>query len=198
MDWFWQVVESLHKSAAFAVLRDFKPIDWIFLFVTLWGLAQGSRKGFSDMFGKILGLFLTSMMVLSFYKQVAAVLHAHTLLPEAVAEPIAFFLLSVFLWFSVSWCINAFGKIFKVEAQGILKTLGGMILGGLHMMLFLSFLSQFILFLPIDALQDSFKTGKSYSGHTIVRIVPALYKRVVTPFFNPDAKKPLVSYKTGG
>ncbi len=199
MEWFWQFVESLHKSAVVVALQGFQPVDWIVLFVMLWGLAIGSRKGFSEMFGKVLGIFLVSMLVVSFYGQFADVITLHTLIPKAIANGFAFFLLTIFCWLSVSWCLNAFGKILKVEAQGLLKTLGGMVLGGLRMLLLMSFIVQFLLFLPIDALQKAFKQGRTYTGHALARLVPDLQEVVVGPFYKPDAKKkPLVTRKTTG
>ena len=198
MEWFWQILDRVHQSAAFAALKSFQPIDWIFLFVVLWGLGQGSRKGFSEMFGKFFGIFLVSMLTLSFYGKVAVFLSSNMpLLSLTAATPFAFFLLTVFLWLSVSWCINISGKIFKVEAQGMLKTLGGMVLGGLRMMLLMSFLAQFFLFIPIGAIQKTFQQGHTYTGYAIAKLVPDLHEWVVGPFLKPGHKKP-VTYKTGG
>ena len=199
MEWFWQMMEHLQKNAAFAALQNFAPVDWIFVFVVLWGLARGSRKGFSEMFGKLLGIFLVSMLTMSFYKK-AAIFLRDTLpvFSEKVAEPITFFLIAVFLWFSVSWCVNVFGKFFRVEAQGLLKTLGGMLLGVLNVVLLFSFIAQFLLFLPIDSLQRSFKPGRTYTGYTISRFVPDLHKLVVSPFRRSSITRSLESNKAGG
>ena len=199
MEWFWQMVDHFQKSAASSALQSFSPVDWILLIAILWGLLQGGRKGFSDMFGKLLGIFLVSMLTLSFYSSGAAYLNANLpALPMEVAKPIAFFLLTVFLWLSISWCINIFGKFLKVEAQGILKTLGGMVFGGLRMMLLLSFLVQILLFLPIEPLQQIFKQGRTYTGYTIARFVPDIHKLVVSPFRKPALKMPVESHKIGG
>jgi uncharacterized membrane protein required for colicin V production len=199
MEWFWRLIEHVQKTSAFSILQSFQPIDWILLFVILWGLGQGSRKGFSDMFGKLLGIFLVSMLTLSFYGRVAAFLSSNiSFLPLPVAKPLAFFLLTIFLWLSVSWCVNIFGKFFKMEAQGMLKTLGGMVLGGARMMLLMSFLAQFLLFLPIDAVQRAFKPGHTYTGYTIARLAPDLHKLVVEPFLKSGHKQFPVLPKTGG
>lgn len=199
MDWFWQMVESLQKNATFAALQTLAPIDWIFAFVILWGMAQGSRKGFSEMSAKLLEILLVSMLTMSFYRKGADSLR--DILPiftPTVAEPIVFFLMAVFLWFSLSWCINALGKFFRVEAQGLLKTLGGMFLGVLNVILLLSFFSQFLLFLPIDAIQKSFKPGFTRTGYMISRFVPDLHKLVAAPFRGSVSTRPFGSLKAGG
>ncbi len=199
MEWFWQLVDHLQKSVAGSALQSFSPIDWLLLIAIFWGLVQGSRKGFSDMFGKLLGIFLVSMLTLSFYPSGAALLNANLpVLSMKVAEPLSFFLLTIFLWLSVSWCINIFGKFLRVEAQGLLKTLGGMAFGVLHMMLLLSFFAQFLLFLPIEPVQQIFKQGRTYTGYTISRLVPDLHKLVVIPFRKPAFKKLVESHKVGG
>jgi uncharacterized membrane protein required for colicin V production len=199
MEWFWQLIDRVQKTGVFSVLQSFQPIDWIFLFLILWGLGQGSRKGFCEMFGKLLGIFLISMLTLSFYGRVAAFLSSNiSFLSLSAAKPFALFLLTIFLWLSVSWCLNIFGKFFKMEAQGMLKTLGGMVLGGARMMLLMSFLAQFLLLLPIDAVQNTFKPGHTYTGYTIARLVPDLHKLVVDPFLKSGHKQPAVLPKTGG
>jgi len=200
MEWLWEIIDRLQKSDVFSALQSLQPIDWVFIFVLLGGLAQGSRKGFSDMFGKLLGLFLVSMLVLSFYEYFATFMSARMpSLSLAAAKPFAFFLLTIFLWLSVSWCINVVGKIFKVEAQGLLKTLGGMVLGGMRMMLMLSFAAQFLLFLPMDVVQRTFEKGHNYTGYVIARFVPELHERIIIPLFEKTRKKKsLVPHKIGG
>ncbi|MFA7255040.1 MAG: CvpA family protein [Candidatus Omnitrophota bacterium] len=199
MEWFWKMYDHLQKSVAGSALQNFAPTDWIFLCLIFWGLVQGSRKGFSDMFGKLLGIFLVSMLTLSFYLKAGAFLNANLpVFPLKVAESISFFLLTLFLWLSVSWSLNIVGKFLRVEAQGILKTLGGMIFGVLRMMLLLSFLAQMLLFLPIEPLQQIFKQGRTFTGYAIAQFVPHLHTLVVSPFRKPALKKAVASYKVGG
>ena len=199
MEWFWRLVDHLQKSVVGSVLQSLSPSDWILLIAIFWSLVQGSRKGFSDMFGKLLGIFLVSMLTLSFYTSGAAYLIANfPVLPVKAAKPIVFFLMSVFFWISVSWCINLFGKVLKVEAQGVLKTLGGMLLGGLRMILLLSFLVQFLLFLPAEPVQRIFRRGGSYMGYTISRLVPDLHELVMNSFHKPIPRKIVESIKVGG
>ena len=199
MEWFWQLIDRLQKSAAGSALQSFSPIDWILLGAIFWGLIQGSRKGFSDMFGKLLGLFLVSMLTLSFYPSGAAYLNANLpVIPLKISEAVSFFLLTIFLWLSVSWCVNIVGKFLKVEAQGILKTLGGMVFGGVRMMLLLSFFVQFLLFLPIEPVQQIFKQGRTYTGYSIARFAPDLHKLVVSPFPKSVSRKIAESVKAGG
>lgn len=205
MEWFWQLIEGCYKSAAFTKLESVQPFDWIVVFLVLWGLAQGSRKGFSEMFGKLLGIFLISMAVLSSYKPLAIFLNSNLpVLSLPAAAIFSFFLLSIFFWFFISWTVNACGKLFKVEAYGIFKTLGGMILGGLQMLLLLSFVVQFLLTLPIKAIHETFQEGQTYSGHTIVHLVPDLQKLTVDPLLKSahkdtkNIKNTAVPPKAGG
>lgn len=199
MEWFWQIVEHLQKSTAASLLRSFALTDWIILIAIFWGWIQGGRKGFSDMFGKLLAISLVSVLTLSFYPGIAAFLIENLSgLSQTVAEPFSFLMLAVFLGLSVTWCINLFGKLFTVEAQGIFKTLGGVIFGVLRMILLLSFLSQFLLLLPIKPLQQIFKPGRTYAGYTISRFVPDLHKLVMTPFQKSALKESMSLNRAGG
>ena len=198
MEWFWQIIEKANNSIIVSAMQSFQPIDWIFLFAMLWGLGQGARKGFSEMFGKLTGLFFVSVLTFHFYKRGAAIVLSNIAgLPEKVAEAFTFIILTVVLGLSVSWFITVLGKAFRVEAQGLLKTVGGMVLGGVRMMLLISFIAQIFLFLPIDAIQQSFKPGKSYAGYTIARLLPDLCTVVMIPFSRPGIKDALASPKPG-
>ncbi len=199
MEWFWKIIDHLQKSVASSALRSFSPFDWIILILIFWGLVQGSRKGFSDMLGKLLGIFLVSMLTLSFYgigaENLAALLPIFSI---KIAKPCAFFLLAILFWLSVSWCLKIFGKFLKVEALGILRTLGGVVFGGLRMVLLLSFLAQFLLFLPMEPVQQLFKPGHTYTGYTISQFVPDLHKLVMSPFRKPVSQKIAEAVKVGG
>ncbi|MFH1800924.1 MAG: CvpA family protein [Candidatus Omnitrophota bacterium] len=196
MEWFWTLVDRFQKGIAGSALHSFALTDWVFLFLILVGLAWGGRKGFSDMFGKLLGIFLVSMLTLSFYQKVAK--KFLSFFPIRFAEAAAFFLLAVFLWISIAWCLNIFGKFFKIEAQGFLKTLGGVIFGVLRMVLLVSFVVQFLLFLPFEPVQKIFKRGRTYAGYAISRIVPDLHVLVMTPFRKPTSRKSAASVQPGG
>lgn len=197
MEWFWALVERFQKGVAGSALHSFAMTDWIFLCLILGGLVWGGRKGFSDTFGKLLGVSLVSMLTLSFYQAGAA--NFLSFLPTSAAQAASFFILAVFLWVSVSWCINILGKLFKVEAQGFLKTVGGGLFGVLYMTLLLSFIAQFLLFLPIDFVQKTFKPGRTFTGYTISRCVPDLHALVVSPFYKkPVSRRIAESVKAGG
>jgi hypothetical protein len=197
MEWFWGWVDHFQKSAAGMALQNFSVIDWVFCCAIFLGLAQGSRKGFSDMFGKLLGIVLASMLTMSFYE--AAARNFLWVFPLGFARPVSFFLLAVFFWVSAAWCINVFGKVFKIEAQGFLKTLGGMIFGALRMLLVLSFIAQFLLFLPIEPLRKCFKKGRTFTGYTVSRFVPDLHELALSPFYKkPVPQRIADSVKPGG
>ncbi|MEI7751433.1 MAG: CvpA family protein [Candidatus Omnitrophota bacterium] len=198
MEWLWQLVDHLKKNMAGSALHSFSPLDWVILAAIFWGLIQGSRKGFSDMFGKLLGIFLVSMLTLSLYVFGAENLVMLTpLLPMKIAEPFSFVLWSICIWLIVSSAVAFFGRFLKLEAQGLFKTLGGMVLGVLRMMLLLSFFVQFLLFLPIKPLQNIFKPGRTYTGYTISRLVPGLHELVTGSIRNPTLKKSVASHKIG-
>ena len=196
MEWFWTLADRFQKAVASTALQSFTPTDWVVLFLVLVGLVLGGRKGFSDMFGKLLGVFLVSMLTLSFYPKIAK--DFLSFFPLKFAQPAAFFLLAVFLWVSVAWFINMAGKLFKIEAQGFLKTLGGVIFGVLRMLLLISFIVQFLLFLPFKPVQDIFKPGRTYSGYTISRIAPDLHILIMTPFRQPGPRNTTASVPNGG
>lgn len=190
MEWFWRWIDHFQKNAVLSALQNFSFVDGIVLIAIFWGLVQGSRKGFGDMSGKLLGILIVSMLTLSLYPIGAAQLNASIpVFSIEAAKPFVFLFLAIFLWVSMSWCINFFKIFLKVEAQGGLKTLGGMVLGGLRIVLLLSFLAQFLLLLPIKAVQQSFKPGHTFTGYAISRIVPDLRHLPAKLFHKPVLKQ---------
>jgi uncharacterized membrane protein required for colicin V production len=196
MEWFWGLVDRIQKSVAGTALQSFALTDWSFLILIMAGLVWGGRKGFSEMFGKLLGIFLVSMLTLSFYQKVAR--DYLSFFPLRFAEAVAFYLLAVFLWISVAWCLNISGKFFKIEAQGFLKTLGGAVFGVLRMVLLLSFAAQFLLFLPFEPVRKIFDRGRTYAGYSISQVVPELHGLVMTPFRKSNSRKVAGPGQNGG
>lgn len=175
MDWLWQIFDAIQKSALYAALDKLAFFDWLALSGILWGMLYGGRRGFSEMFGKVAGVILVSLLVMNSYPQFAAILaNAIPPMPKKVAEPIAFFLQSVFMWIVVFWALGVLGKFLKIEVSGMLKFLGGLFLGAAFIAILLSFIAQFLLFLPVETVRWMYKDGQSYSGRTIIKIVPQM------------------------
>ncbi len=183
MDWFWQWYDVFQKSGAYATLQKFSTGDWILIFALLWGMAIGIKKGASEMFGKVFGLFLTGVIVLTFYRNVSASMTAAVpVLPLEVAHPVSFVLVLGFSWFSIIGCVNLLGKFFHVESHGALRTFGGMFFGAVYFLLLISLICQFLLFIPSGGLQRSFSKEHSFSGPIVVSIFPTIQRVVVAPF----------------
>lgn len=175
MEWLWQMMDAIQKSAIYGLLNSLSMFDWVALFGILGAMAYGGRQGFSEMFGKVVGVISVSMLVMNSYESLASFLVLNiSALPRKVAEAIAFFLVSVFIWILVFWVLGILGKFLKIEVPGMLKFFGGVFLGLVFMIFLLSLISQFLLFLPVEGIQRMYKPGGGYSGYAISRIVPQM------------------------
>ena len=189
MDWFWQLLDIFQKSAVYSAIQKFSPGDWILLFAVLWGMAIGTKKGASEMFAKVFSLFLSGVIVLTFYRDVGASLMAAVpALPETVAQPIAYLLLTGFSWMSIAGCVNLAGRFFHVETHGALKTFVGMLLGAIYFLLLVSLIAQFLLFIPSGGLQRYFTKKHSLSGGMVADLFPQIQSVVAAPFLKNYAK----------
>jgi len=183
MDWFWQLFDIFQKSAVFAAIQKFTSGDWIMLFAVLWGMAMGLKKGASEMFAKDFGLFLAGLIVLTFYRDVAgSFVKAVPALPDAVAQPIAYILLTGFSWIFIGGFMNLIGKFFHIETSGSLRTFGGTLLGAVYFLLLVSLIAQFLLFIPSGGLQRHFTKENSVSGAMVAGLFPRIQEIVVAPF----------------
>ncbi|HOW59877.1 MAG TPA: CvpA family protein [Candidatus Omnitrophota bacterium] len=192
MEWVWQLLDNIQKSHVFEKLQSLAPFDWCMLFALLFGISYGSRQGVSNMFSHVLSLLLTGLVAMSFYEKGAAVLNDRAyFIPLEAAKPIIFFLTSVFVWVSSAWLFSLVGKFARIEISGILKPIGGMFLGAFHFILLMSLIVQFFLFFPAESIQKIFKSGQTYSGYAISRVLPDLYRMIVMPKEEPSASIPV-------
>jgi len=188
MDFIMELIQKVQQGAFFKMLQTLAVFDWIVIFIVLWGMLQGARKGFGEMLGKVTEILLVGILVLIFYPKLAeSLVTLISVMPKQVADPVAFILLSVFIWLSVSWCFKLVGKCFRIETAGSVKSLGGLLSGGLYLFLLLSFLSQFLMFFPFDVIQNIYRKGHSYTGHVIANALPAV-KETVTGVFSKRTK----------
>lgn len=189
MDWFWQLLDYFQKGAVYAIIRRMSLGDWLMIFAVLWGMAIGAKKGASEMFSKVFVVLLSGVAVLTFYQRVAATfLGVVPDLPLAVAQPIAFVLLTGFALISVGGCANVIGKLIHVEAHGVLKYFGGMLLGAVYLLLLISWIAQFLLFIPSGGLTRSFKEGNTCSGAMVAGFLPRIQEIVTAPFLKNHSK----------
>ncbi len=192
MELFWKMVDGFKKYIAGSALQSFGVIDWIIFAALFWGLVRGSRKGVVDMFNKLIGIFFVSVLTVSFYQFGAEnIVLLIPALPMGVAQPFAFVLYGVCLWLIIYSSINFIARYLKLEAQGLFKTLGGICFGILHMLLLLSFLSQFLLFLPFESVQNSFKQGRTYTGYSVSQIVPGIQSFFTNAIYGGSIRNPL-------
>lgn len=183
MDFIWNLIERIQGSVVFKIIQTLAVIDWIVIFAVLWGMLQGARKGFSEMMGKILEVLLVAVIVLTFSPGLSTTIRSMVpALSLPVARPVSFILLSICLWILVPWCFKILGKFVKIEISGPLKSLGGLLTGGLYFFLLLSFASQFLLLLPVAAIQQPFQRKHSYFGNALAETIPNVQKTVVGLF----------------
>jgi len=183
MDLLWDFLNWYEKSAVYIALKRCGAIDWALIFLILMGMAYGNRKGISDMFGKFFELLIVSLVVLTFYPVLSEILtDAVTSFPTNVANPLVFVFLTVFIWVGMAWAFNLIGKFFMIEVKGFIQPLGGVLFGAAYGIVFLSLVSQFLLFLPIEGVQKQFRTGYSYTGKYLGEIAPTLQKTLAAPF----------------
>lgn len=189
MDGFWAWLDSVQKSGIYAAFQKFSSVDWVVFFSALWGMAIGCRKGASEMFARFFALFLSGVIILTFYYTVSdSIRTVVPVLPEEVSQPLAFLLLTGFTFISVMGCVNLIGKFLHVEAHGALKTFGGAFLGVAYFLFLVSLVIQFLLFIPSEGIRQNFQSGRTYSGAFLAGLFPKAQKIVVAPFFRASSK----------
>lgn len=182
MDFIWDLLDRFQQTVFFATMQKLSPLDWIVVFAVLFGMLRGSKQGLGETLGKLLELALVGALVLTFNRAVFNYLgNKVPMVPDAVMEPVSFILLAVFLWLPLSWIFKILGKFARFEVSGAMKFFGGMVFGGLYAFLLLSFLSQFLLFFPIESLRRAYERGHSYTGRALAKTFPKVREVVAIP-----------------
>ncbi|HOE68417.1 MAG TPA: CvpA family protein [Candidatus Omnitrophota bacterium] len=183
MDFVWNLIDQVQKSAAFLVIQKLAVIDWVVIFFVLFGMLQGSKKGCVEMLAKAFEMTLIIVLTLTFYPMVSKYLVSIIpALTTKMADPVVFIPCATFIWLSVSWSFNLLGKVFRVDVSPFLRFLGGVLFGGLYCALLLSLLVQIVLFLPGEAVQRPFTPRGSYTGQWIAKLAPSVQNFAISPF----------------
>jgi len=184
--WFDQLAESLVWNA---ILSQLKWVDWFAGLFLVLGIIYGIKNGFMAEIAEIMELTVVIFFVFEYDDWLAVLLKNHVKwLPGDSVPVTSFILLAAAVWLTVGLTVRYLKKLVHAEVVKSIKMIGGAVLGGFHLLLIFSFISQAIILLPSAKLRKVYEQGVSYSGYMIAQLAPTVHKVLAEPIHQLQSK----------
>ncbi len=175
--WFWRYFIS-----------HFGWVDWTLSAFLLVGILLGLKNGLSREFPRFLESLISLYVTMEYYGFFAAWLARETPWPEAYGRIFTF----IFLWFLSGLVLRLLfeiiGRLVHLQIAAPFEWMGGLLGGGVRYFLFFSMVSYFLILLPLDWMQSSYKV-KSWSGPTLIQVPVKIHEGInrLLPFHKEPA-----------
>jgi len=157
-------------------------VNWIDILIILLLLKisyDGFSKGFSSQVVPLLGIFAVLLISLHNYVLIGYVINKLTPFSIAICNLLSFTIISLIIIFLFRVGEIFLTRIIRVEVVSFIERIGGVFLGALKAMLFISFILVIFVLTPIRYLDSSIK-DRSLLGTKFLRVGPALYDKVIS------------------
>lgn len=162
----------------FKLALVFSWIDWAFLLLFFWFLLRGFQKGLLKAVGETIRIAAVLFCALGYFVVGAKFIEQYTLIPFIYAKLVAFIGIA-FVSYLLIWLAGKIvSLIVNIEFHSFLERLGGMLIGGVHYTLTLSFIIMSVMLLPVSITHDVVYK-KSYLGKRVVRFWVKKYQQVI-------------------
>ena len=166
-------------------MSDFlQKINWIDLLAVIL-LVRSSYVGFTKGFGweffRFLGYLGGAFLSVYYYEYVSQLTGDYLPAVSPFSNLISFTSIYILILFIFKFINTIIEKIIKIEIFSTLERLGGLILGFLRGAITLSLILITLVLMPVPYFEKSVKE-RSYTGPTILMVVPFLYERAAKIF----------------
>ena len=147
--------------------------DYLALVALLRGLYVGYKSGFFHELLRVAGYVATLIVTILFYELIAQMLTLHTFLNLATARVIGFCALLVAVYVVAKIVRTVLVKLLKPGESGAINRLLGMTVGGVRLLVLLSFIFMLVDHAPLKQLQEDVHK-RSLTGDRIAQVAPMM------------------------
>ena len=182
MEPIFQLLDKIFASPIWVnTLSRLSWLDWFAAVLLVIGFLYGMKRGFIREIIEILETCVLIIVVFHFKTDVTAFLQLRAGIPAEFASPVAFLALAIPTWWIIHWIDYRLSKLMHSKLTPLIKVVGGMVLGIVHVSLLLSFVSQVIILIPVQSLRRVFSEGASIAGPMLTNLAPSVYEAVSKP-----------------
>ena len=147
--------------------------DYLALVALLRGLYVGYKSGFFQELLRVAGYVVTLIVTIFFYENIAQLLTLHTFLNLATARVVGFCALLSGVYVVVKIVRTVLVKLLKPGEGGAANRLLGTTVGGIRLLVLLSFLFMLVDHAPLRQLQEDVHK-RSLTGYKIAQVAPTI------------------------
>lgn len=183
IDWCFQWLDKLAKSAMLHyVAEHFQWVDWFAGLFFILGVVYGIQNGLLAEVAEIAQIMAVIYLTFEFDGKIEYLIRSHLkFVPHDSAKATAYILTGSVLWIAAGMLFKFLRRFFHTQLSAPLKTLGGGLLGGFHLLIIFSFLCQAVILLPYRDSKKTFEEGQSYSGVSIASLAPRIHAMISRP-----------------
>lgn len=148
-------------------------VDYIALVALLRGLYVGYKSGFFQELLRIVAYVLTLLVTLLFHEVLAQQMILYTMLNEATSRAVAFGAMLVGVYIALKVVRTILAKVLKLEGGGGGQKVLGALLGGVRLLVLLSFFFMLVDRTPLKELKTDVHT-RSLTGPYLSQAAPVL------------------------
>ncbi|MBI4335406.1 MAG: CvpA family protein [Candidatus Omnitrophica bacterium] len=161
-----------------------QKINWIDLLVVIL-LLRSSYVGFTKGFGwelfRSIGYLSTALAAIYYYEYISQLIGDYFPALYPFSNLLSFTGLYLAILFIFKFVNLLIEKIIKVETFSGIEKFGGLVLGFLRGTILTSLLLISLVFTPVPYFEKSIQE-RSYSGQTVIKVAPFLYKKISAVF----------------
>lgn len=170
------------------ILTQLNWIDILVIVIIIASAYKGSKSGFSAEIFKLIGLILSVYLSLHYFSQASDLLTKYApVIGVVFADFFCFLIIAALTYLSMVLLRGVFTKFVKTEATAVLDRWGGMFLGTLKGLLFISLLFLLFYLSSVPYLTASLK--KSRFGNSLTSVDVNVYEFIfnnLTSKFSPN------------
>ncbi len=156
--WYWNYFFS-----------HFGWVDWTLTAFIFLGVLLGLRNGLSKEIPRLIESLISLYVTLEYYSFFATWIARETPWPESYARIFTFLLAWLATTLVLRLLFEILGKLTHLEVASPFQWVGGFFVGGVRYLLFFSMFSYFLVLIPVDWIQQSYRV-QSWSGQIVAQI----------------------------
>lgn len=170
------------QIAAGMILDSLAWVDWFALLFAFLGVIYGIQNGFLAEIAEILQVM--AVIFLTFYLTPHVELFVRQnlrFIPHQALPSASYVVTGAAIWAAAGVLFYLCRRFFHTDLTKPLRTIGGGILGAVHLIIIFSFLVQTVMLMPLTQPKKALQKGGSLTGNYILALAPAIADMVAHP-----------------
>ncbi|MDP3919715.1 MAG: CvpA family protein [Candidatus Omnitrophota bacterium] len=183
MSWLFEKFEGFFQILVLdSILAQTQWVDWALLVFVIVGILYGIQNGLMSEMADIVQMTIVIVLVLSLYEGPIYVIQKYLrFVPNESVKALGFIVTAVAIWVAIGLIFRLLKSLVHTKTAVPLKVTGGAVLGGIHLIMIYSLISQAVILMPMPTITAVYQKGRSYTGYYIAKLAPNIHRAITDP-----------------